>query len=106
MLRSLNLLNFDDELATGYALIGYWASWCDACKRQNQLLEEMEKELSEEIKIFTVDVNDNRVISNKQGVKNIPTLILYSNSKPIERFQGLQPKEIILQSIYKRIQNQ
>jgi thioredoxin-like negative regulator of GroEL len=63
------------------------------------LLEEIAKALSPRIKVFKVDINDNRVISNKEGVRNIPLLILYQDSKQIARFQGIQSKEIIIQSI-------
>jgi thioredoxin 1 len=99
MIQNLNLMDFDDQMKHGYALVDYWAPWCQPCLDQNPLLEEIAKALSPRIKVFKVDINDNRVISNKEGVRNIPLLILYQDSKQIARFQGIQSKEIIIQSI-------
>ncbi|HAG15477.1 MAG TPA: thiol reductase thioredoxin [Bacteroidales bacterium] len=101
MIQNLNLMDFDDQMKHGYALVDYWAPWCQPCLDQNPMLEEIAKALSPRIKVFKVDINDNRVISNKEGVRNIPLLILYQDSKQIARFQGIQSKEIIIQSITK-----
>ncbi|MBN1651170.1 MAG: redoxin domain-containing protein [Bacteroidales bacterium] len=103
MIKHLNLMNFEDEIAQGVVLVDFWAPWCQPCLDQNPILEEIAEELKNMAKVFKVDVNDNRVISNKQGVQNIPLLILYQNSKPIARFQGIQSKDSIMRSILKLI---
>ena len=105
MIKHLNLMNFDTEIAEGIALVDFWAPWCQPCLDQNPILDEIAKEISDHAKVFKVDVNDNRVISNKEGVKNIPLLILYQKGKPIARYQGIQSKEIIIRSILKLIEN-
>lgn len=105
MIRHLNLMNFDKELAQGIALVDYWATWCRPCLDQAPVLEEIAEEVAEHAQVYKVDVNDNRVLSNREGVRNIPMLILYQDAKPIARFQGIQSKESIVRSIYKLIEN-
>lgn len=103
MIKHLNLMNFEDEIAQGVVLVDFWAPWCQPCLDQNPILDEIAVELKSKVKVFKVDVNDNRVVSNKEGVQNIPLLILYQNSKVIARFQGIQSKESIMRSILKLI---
>lgn len=103
MIKHLNLMNFEDEIAQGFVLVDYWAPWCQPCLDQNPILEEIAIELNDRVKVYKVDVNDNRVISNKEGVKNIPLLVLYKDAKAIARFQGIQSKEMLMHSILKLI---
>jgi thioredoxin 1 len=105
MIKHLNLMNFDDEIAQGIALVDFWAPWCQPCLDQNPVLDEIAQEVIAHANVYKVDVNDNRVISNKEGVKNIPLLILYQDGNVVARFQGIQSKEIIIRSIFKLIKN-
>ncbi|MCD6092344.1 MAG: thioredoxin [Bacteroidales bacterium] len=104
MIQHLNLMNFEPEIAQGIVLVDFWAPWCQPCLDQNPILDEIAKEISPLARVYKVNVNDNRVISDKEGVKNIPLLILYQDSKQIARFQGIQSKEIIMHSILKLIE--
>ncbi|MCD6179867.1 MAG: thioredoxin [Bacteroidales bacterium] len=103
MIRHLNLMNFDDEISQGIVLVDFWAPWCQPCLDQNPVLDEIAKEVANIADVFKVDVNDNKVISNKEGVRNIPLLILYKDGKAVARYQGIQSKEIIIKSILKLI---
>ncbi len=106
MIRNLNLMNFNEEIAQGIVLVDFWAPWCQACLDQDIVLAEIALEVAPHARIFKVDVSDNRVISNNEGVKNIPMLILYQNAHQISRFQGIQSKEFIIRSVFKLIENQ
>ncbi len=101
MIRHLNLMNFETGIAQGICLVDFWAEWCQPCLDQNPVLEEIAKEVEPRVGVFKVNVNDNRVISNQQGVKNIPLLILYQDGKEKLRFQGIQSKDIITKAISK-----
>jgi thioredoxin 1 len=105
MIQHLNLMNFETEIARGICLVDFWADWCQPCLDQNPVLEDIALEVEPQIRVFKVDVNDNRVISNQQGVKNIPLLILYQDGKEKLRFQGIQSKEIITNAISKLVKN-
>lgn len=104
MIKHLNLINFDEKIAQGIVLVDFWAPWCQPCLDQNPILDKIAKEVAGNACVYKVDVNDNRVISNKEGVKNIPLLILYQEGKPVARYQGIQSKEIIIRSIFKLIE--
>ncbi|MBN2235920.1 MAG: thioredoxin [Bacteroidales bacterium] len=92
-------MNFEEEISQGIALVDFWAPWCQPCLDQHPMLDEIAAEIDSIARVFKVDVNDNRVISNQEGVRNIPLLILYQDGKPIKRFNGIQSKEEIIRSV-------
>lgn len=99
MIQDLNFITFSKEIANGLVLVDYWAQWCAPCLAQNPILEEIAEEVKDIAIIVKVDIADNRVIADQQKVKNIPTLILYKDGVEIQRFAGIQSKEIIINSI-------
>lgn len=103
MIKNLNYLNFHESIKKGVCLVDFWAYWCIPCLTQDPVLEQIEKEIGHRAGIAKVDINDNKVIANQQKVRNIPTLILYKDGHEIERFSGIQSKEIIINSIEKNL---
>ena len=97
----INMPAFEKVINSGLVLVDFWAEWCQPCKIQDPYLLEVAKETPASVIIAKINVDDNRYISQQQGVKNIPTLILYDHGKPVERLVGVQSKEMILNSINK-----
>jgi thioredoxin 1 len=103
MIKDLNFLNFKESIASGVCLVDYWAYWCIPCLTQDPVLKEIADEIGDRALIAKVDINDNKVIANEQKVKNIPTLVLYKNGQEIQRFLGIQSKDIIIHAIEKNL---
>ncbi|NOR86164.1 MAG: thiol reductase thioredoxin [Bacteroidales bacterium] len=99
MIKNLNFINFDKTISKGLVLIDYWAEWCAPCLAQHPILVEIAEEVKDIAVLAKVDISDNRVIADQQRVKNIPTLVLYKNGVEIQRFAGIQSKEIIINTI-------
>ena len=99
IIQNLNFITFNKQISHGLVLVDYWAQWCAPCLVQNPILEEIALEVKEIATVAKVDIADNRVIADQQKVKNIPTLILYQDGEEIQRFAGIQSKEIIINSI-------
>lgn len=95
----LNYPNFEGTIQNPLVLVDFWAEWCAPCMVQDPILDEVIDELSERIIVGKVNVDDNRVIANKYGVSNIPTMILFQDGKKVHQFIGVQSKERILQTL-------
>jgi thioredoxin 1 len=94
-ITELNYINFEDFLKDKVVLVEFWAEWCHPCKLQNKILEELAQENQGFFEIAKLNVDDNKVVSSKLGVRNIPTLILYVNGKEERRIIGLNTKEML-----------
>lgn len=99
----LNFPNFDSTLAGSTILVDFWAEWCAPCKMLDPILEDVASELDGRLKIGKVNVDDNRVIANKYGIMNIPTMILFKDGKKVHQFVGVQTKERIIHLLKKHL---
>ena len=74
-------------------ILYFTASWCGPCK---SLAPRMEK-LSGQISYKKIDVDQNREMSAKYGIRNVPCLVLVDgNGNELNRMVGVQPDETIL----------
>lgn len=100
---TVNFLNWEQETREGLVLLDFWAEWCSACVAQDKVYSEIIDRYGDEIKIAKINVSDNRSLSDKFGVKNIPFLILLKNGKTVTQMPGIQSKEHLFSQIEKQI---
>ena len=100
---TVNLLNWEKETQNGLVLLDFWAEWCTACIAQDKVYQEIAEKYGNQIRIAKINVSDNRVLSDKFGVRNIPFLILLKEGQPVLQMPGIQSKEYLFSQIEKQI---
>lgn len=76
-------------------LVDFFADWCQPCKIQAPMLEELKHQLGDQLTILKVDVDRNQAISQSLAIRNIPTMILFQKGKAVWRYSGvLRPEQI------------
>ncbi len=103
---NIDYFNWENETSNGLVLLDFWAEWCTACVAQDKIYNEIKLKFGDKIKIGKIHVGDNRVISNKFGVRNIPYLILLKNGKKVMQTPGIINKEYLINQIEKHIENE
>jgi len=90
---------FDAAIANGLTLVDFWAPWCGPCQMQGPILEEVASNVDGQSKIAKLNVDEAGSIAGRFGVQSIPTLILFKNGSEMRRFVGVQPREILIDTI-------
>ncbi len=100
---NINFVNWEQYVNHGLFLLDFWAPWCSACVAQDKIYAEIAELFPNQLQIGKIDVNDNRVLAEKFGVKNIPFLILLKNGKRVAQMPGVESKEYLISQIKKYI---
>ena len=80
-------------------VVDFWAAWCGPCKAIGPVLEELAKEMGDEVVIAKCNVDENQMTPTKFGIQAIPTLIFFKNGEAVDRITGMVPKSKIEESI-------
>ncbi len=98
MIKSLDKTNFEDELKTGLKLVEFYAPWCGYCKKQNEILSDMDK-----VYIGQVNTDENAELAIRHSIHSFPTFLVFKNGKEVERFSGLRNKFDLMNIVSKYI---
>jgi thioredoxin 1 len=62
-------------------LVDYWAEWCGPCKMIAPILDEVSTAYEGKLNIAKMNVDENREIPAKFGIRGIPTLMLFKDGQ-------------------------
>ena len=60
MVKNLTDKDFVKETSTGVTLTDFWATWCPPCRMQGPIIEQLDKEIGDKVKITKMDVDANQ----------------------------------------------
>ena len=93
--------NFENEVLNSdkTVLIDFWATWCGPCRMLSPIVDEIENEVSNKVKVGKINVDEEQDLASKFGIMSIPTLVVMKNGQEVKRMVGVQPKQTILDAI-------
>ena len=62
-------------------LVDYWAEWCGPCKMIAPILDEVSKDYDGKLRVAKMNVDENRDVPAKYGIRGIPTLMLFKDGQ-------------------------
>lgn len=73
-------------------LVDFWAEWCGPCRALGPTIDKLAESFDGKAVVAKVDIDAEGPIGAKFGVSSIPTVILFSGGKEVNRFVGLRPE--------------
>jgi len=81
-------------------LVDFFATWCGPCQALVPTINELSKEAGD-FGIYKVDVDESADLAAKYDIASVPTLIIFKGGQEVERLQGLQDKNSLLEALKK-----
>lgn len=80
-------------------LVEFYASWCPHCKRMMPVVEQVKELLAGKVNVYQFDIDENEDLSDREGVKTIPTFIIYRDGKEQWRQSGEMDGQVLLSKV-------
>lgn len=97
--KNLDDSNFNSTIQKGVSLVDFWAPWCGPCKVQGPIIDEVADDIGEKANICKVDIDNNQSIAQKLGIRNIPTILIFKDGKPVDKLVGVKPKGLLIKTL-------
>jgi thioredoxin len=80
-------------------LVDFYAAWCGPCQMMAGILEQVNTQMQQQIKIVKIDTEKYPELATQHGIQALPTLVLFKQGQSIDRIEGVLPAEQLVQRL-------
>ena len=93
--------NFEQEAvkAEQLVVVDFYADWCGPCKMMAPVVEGLAEEMSGEVKIGKLNVDNAPNTARAYSVMNIPTILFIKDGVVVDKIVGAVPKAGLVDKI-------
>jgi len=101
MVATVNETNFSQEVLSSHqpTLVHFWAPWCGLCHLIMPTLITFQNSWDQEIKLVSVNADENFKLANTYRLKSLPTLILFDQGKVVSRLEELKGRDELYRTL-------
>ena len=83
LIKHISDASFDADVIQSAqpVLVDYWAEWCGPCKMIAPILDEVAKDYNGRLNVAKMNVDQNREVPAKFGIRGIPTLMIFKGGQ-------------------------
>ena len=102
-LEELNDNNFNQVVLESDILVvaDFWAPWCGPCRKLAPVLEQIQSEFRDEIKVVKIDADKNINTAKEYGISSLPSVLIFKDGEVKEFMAGMMQKSAIVSNIKK-----
>lgn len=82
-------------------VVDFWAQWCGPCRKLTPVLEQIQNEFIDSIKVVKIDTDTNINSAKEYGVSSLPSVLIFKDGEVQEVMVGMMPKSAIVSNIKK-----
>jgi len=79
------------------------ATWCGPCKLISSSIDDLAKQYSNRAKVFKLDLDSNKGVASRFGIKSIPAVMFFVQGELKETLIGVKPYEEFTKTIEKYV---
>lgn len=72
-------------------LVDFYADWCAPCRMMAPVLDQIAKARAGEVVVVKINTDDNPDAAIRNGIRGIPTLVLFHGGDEVDRQVGAVP---------------
>lgn len=95
--------NFQNQIKKGVVMVDFWAEWCMPCKVMGPVLNELAEDENFKATVAKLNVDHFQSVSQKFGIRGIPTIVVFSEGKEVDRIVGVKPKDFLIKQVSKHL---
>ncbi|HEX8353616.1 MAG TPA: thioredoxin [Pyrinomonadaceae bacterium] len=84
-------------------VLDFWAEWCPPCRALAPTFEALAKQYAGRARFVKLNVDDNPAVSQRFGIKGIPTLVFFDGGREVERVVGASSREALARVVDKYV---
>jgi thioredoxin 1 len=73
-------------------VVDFWAPWCGPCRMLAPTIEKLAGELNGKVKVGKMNTDENQETPGGLRISAIPTVLVFSGGKEVERLVGVNPE--------------
>lgn len=99
--QGMSRKQFDEMLNSDkLVLVDFYADWCVPCKKMKPYLDEISKEMADNVVLVRINADENKTICDDLKIDALPILQLYRNHKLKWNNTGFLDKDAIVKAIH------
>ncbi len=80
-------------------IVDFWAEWCGPCRMVGPIVEEIGKDYDGKAIVTKLDVDNNPGVTQKYGIRNIPTILYFKDGEIADKQVGAVPKSALVSKL-------
>jgi thioredoxin len=101
MVSKQQFTSFEELLSTSDVplLVDFYAPWCGPCQLMATILEQVNEQMNQQIKIVKINVDNYPDLASRYQVYALPTLVVFKQGQPVHKIEGVVKSNQLIQQL-------